>query len=82
MSTAYNAAGEIKDILYDTAHILLLGEHKYLTTLGVTHFSHQRSELVYHWRQKSSNMHLSVIVLGLLSIFFKPVLTTTCCTHV
>lgn len=28
MSTAYNAAGEIKDILYDTAHILLLGEYK------------------------------------------------------
>lgn len=28
MSTAYNAAVEIKDILYDTAHILLLGQHK------------------------------------------------------
>lgn len=59
MSTAYNAAGEIKDILYDTAHILLLGEHKeeellqfclfkYFRTVLFTHFSHQRSELVYH----------------------------------
>lgn len=28
MSTASNAAGEIKDIVYDTAHISLLGEHK------------------------------------------------------
>lgn len=80
MSTAYNAAGKIKDILYDTAHILLLGEYKEERSCCSFAFSNiwqWWGSLIFHIRElnwcitgdkKPSNMHLSV-VLGPLSIF-------------
>lgn len=54
MPTAYIAAGEIKDILSDTAHILLFGEDRNVFFLGFLRCSEiLKYQFVLSCRQKS-----------------------------